>query len=555
MTTVTYAPDLSPHHHLTEQLRLFAFQDEVSASADGGWRALTKRERLAALLAGELDFHKEDSGYASHDLHAFAAKFPPQLPRAFIRGLTEPGDIVLDPMMGSGTTVVEALLAGRRGIGLDLDPLAVRLGQVKTTPCDLASLRAAGERVIAQAQRRLAAAQEVDAALATAFDARTREFVDYWFLPQTQRELMALVLSIRAVDDPFARRFLELTFSSIIITKSGGVARARDLAHSRPHLDIAKVPKNALEQFAARLRKNLASAAHLRDDGPNALVLTADARTIPLASGVVDLVVTSPPYANAIDYMRAHKFSLVWLNHSIGDLSALRAEYIGAERMTDLPPVVLPERAEQVLAELAQRDRARAQVLRKYFCEMRDVLAEILRVLRGEGAAVIVVGSSTMRAIDVQTHYCLADIAATLGFDVVGVARRALDRNRRMMPARFGRKSDSMIEQRMHEEYVIGLLKPPLLSHLHLTSAHPSKPCRASTPAPITPAREPSSAACTGVDRTWGMACAASPARIALRNGSPTSATPPPTTIASGSMAFTNDASAMPSQRPASSNA
>jgi hypothetical protein len=43
---------------------------------------------------------------------------------------------------------------------------------------------------------------------------------------------------------------------------------------------------------------------------------------------------------------------------------------------------------------------------------------------------------------------------------VVGVAQRSLDRNKRMMPARFGKKTDSMIEQRMHEEYVIGLIKP-----------------------------------------------------------------------------------------------
>jgi hypothetical protein len=61
--------------------------------------------------------------------------------------------------------------------------------------------------------------------------------------------------------------------------------------------------------------------------------------------------------------------------------------------------------------------------------------------------------------MDVQMHCCLADIAASLGFDVVGVVRRMLDRNKRMMPARFGKKTDSMIEQRVHEEYVIGLLK------------------------------------------------------------------------------------------------
>jgi hypothetical protein len=64
-----------------------------------------------------------------------------------------------------------------------------------------------------------------------------------------------------------------------------------------------------------------------------------------------------------------------------------------------------------------------------------------------------------MRGLDVQTHICLADIASGEGFEVVGVAQRILDRNKRMMPARFGKKSDSMIEQRMHEEYVIGLLK------------------------------------------------------------------------------------------------
>jgi hypothetical protein len=90
---------------------------------------------------------------------------------------------------------------------------------------------------------------------------------------------------------------------------------------------------------------------------------------------------------------------------------------------------------------------------------MGSVLAEMYRVLRRDSAAIVVVGTSMMRDLDVQTHNCLADIAAELGFAVVGVVERKLDRNKRMMPARFGRKTDSMIEQRIHEEYVIGLLK------------------------------------------------------------------------------------------------
>ena len=83
------------------------------------------REELISLLSQDLDFHSHDSGYASHNFHSFPAKFPPQLPRKFINALTSPDDIVLDPMLGSGTTVVEALLAERNGIGFDIDPLAL----------------------------------------------------------------------------------------------------------------------------------------------------------------------------------------------------------------------------------------------------------------------------------------------------------------------------------------------------------------------------------------------------------------------------------------------
>src|SRR5215831_6221440 len=418
---------------------------------------LSKRQRLSALLAGELNFHGEDGSYASHDVHAFAAKFPPQLPRAFIRGLTAPGDFVLDPMMRSNTTIVEALLEGRRGIGLDIDPLALRVSQAKTVPMRTDGIRDIGLKVISQAQDFLSG-HSIER-LMQKFDSRTKEFIDYWFYPNTQHELATLVLSIRTVDVSLVRRFLELTFSSIIVTKSGGVSRARDLAHSRPHLDKEKNPKNALEQFSLRLQKSIKSMAHLDTKGALAAPLPGDARSMPLRDEVIDLIVTSPPYANAIDYMRAHKFPLVWLGESVVNLTELRAGYIGSEKVNGVQYAELPDKTESIVRQLAERDRKKSSILRKYFTEMKAVLAEMYRVLRKDAPAIVVVGPSMMRGIDVQTHHCLAEIAQETGFSVVGVVQRSLDRNKRMMPARFGKKTDSMIEQRMHEEYVIGLLK------------------------------------------------------------------------------------------------
>lgn len=422
--------------------------------------SLTTRARLECLLAGDLEFHGAKSSYASHDLHAFAAKFPPQLPRTFIRGLTHPGERVLDPMMGSGTVVVEALLEGRHGIGLDIDPLALLLTRAKTRPLALQGLHQSAHAVLVNAKALLTEEERIAQALTMRFDDPTKAFLDYWFLPATQRELMVLILAIGEVADPLLRRFLELTFSSIIVTKSGGVSLARDLAHSRPHRDNTKTPKNALEQFTLRLNKNLASLAQLKVEGAPAAAFAGDARAMPLADGVIDLIVTSPPYANAIDYMRAHKFSLVWFGRSISELSSLRSQYIGSERAGALPTLGLSDQPESIISQLAARDRGKAAILRKYFVEMQMVFAEMYRVLRPDAAAVVVVGTSTMRGLDIQTHCCLADIAVTCGFDLVGIAERKLDRNRRMMPARFGKKSDSMIEQRMHEEYIIGLLKP-----------------------------------------------------------------------------------------------
>ena len=455
MTSTPSGTGASP---LKEQLQLFSSPN--SSSLNGKrlkGHASSKQQNLRALLQGELNFHGEDSSYASHDVHAFAAKFPPQLPRAFIRGLTAPGDVVLDPMMGSGTTIVEALREGRRGIGLDIDPLALRVSQAKTMPMRTDDLRDIGLKVISQAQSLL-----VDSSiekLIQRFDSRTKEFIDYWFYPNTQRELAALVLSIQTVDMSLVRRFLELTLSSIIVTKSGGVSRARDLAHSRPHLDKGKNPKNALEQFSLRLQKHIKSMAHLDAKGVLAVPLPGDARSMPLRDEVIDLIVTSPPYANAIDYMRAHKFPLVWLGESVVNLTELRARYIGSEKINGAQYTELPDKTESIIRQLEELDRKKSSVLRKYFTEMKTVLAEMYRVLRKDSPAIVVVGPSIMRGIDVQTHHCLAEIAQEMGFSVIGVVQRSLDRNKRMMPARFGKTTDSMIEQRMHEEYVIGLLK------------------------------------------------------------------------------------------------
>ncbi|MBP8973130.1 MAG: site-specific DNA-methyltransferase [Anaerolineae bacterium] len=422
----------------------------------------TYQSRLVSLLSSDLDFHSSSSREFTHDLHAFPAKFPPQLPRKFIDGLTQPGDVVLDPMVGSGTTLLEAVLAGRCAIGFDIDPLALRLCNAKTTPVAPLQAAQAGLLMLRKAKSAVYEQNEdLQAELAGRFDAPTQEFVDYWFAPGAQLELLALLKQIEALPEGGVRSFLELAFSSIIITKSGGVSLALDLAHTRPHRAQDKPYRSPIKEFEKRLKQNLTSLAALPAARPLVLLGCGNAQSLPLKSHSVDLVVTSPPYpANAIDYMRAHKFSLVWMGYPIDVLSQYRKRYIGSEALDGTKMEELPSTTAAIIQAIAARDRAKGAGLHRYYSEMARVLGEMVRVLRPGRAAIVVVGSSVIRGIDTRTDDCLAEIGQQVGFEIAHIGVRNLDRDRRMMPARRGQERNSQIENRMHRECVIGFYKP-----------------------------------------------------------------------------------------------
>ena len=421
---------------------------------------LATRDRLQVLLQEDFDFQGQYAAHATHNLHPFPAKFPPQLPRRFIQALTQPGDVVLDPMMGSGTTVLEAYLAQRTAVGFDIDPLARLLAQVKVTPLPLDQTARTAAEVVVEARTALAQPDAAAQSLDQRFNAKSREFIHYWFPVQSQLELAALIQSIEQVESPAIRAFLQLAFSATIITKSAGVSLARDLAHTRPHKVKEAEWRSPLGLFEKRVAQNLNAFAAMAWTDRTTRLEAGDAQQLPLPAASVDLIVTSPPYAsNAIDYMRAHKFSLVWLGYPIEDLSQRRREYVGGEALDDFKFEPLPSYTAEVVAAVEQADPRKGRVLHRYYSEMTRVLREMRRVLKPGRCTILVVGTSTFKGQATHVQHCLGDIGQALGLDLVGIAERRIDRNRRMLPARHGGRNASQIEERMHEEYLIGFQK------------------------------------------------------------------------------------------------
>jgi SAM-dependent methyltransferase len=392
---------------------------------------------------------------------------PLWLAREVIESLSELGDTVLDPMVGSGTTAVAALRCGRHAIGTDLDPMALLLSHVSTSVYDTARARKVLDRVREGALRRVRCGLTVATARG-AFGHHDQEFLKYWFPPRSQKELYALALAIEALPMSAGQKYRNLArvvLSSLVIAKSAGASYALDISRSRPHKVEDKPIVNPLEVWDARAKIAIDRLPFKADRACKEQLATAttsrirraDARHLPVEDASVDLVVTSPPYINAIDYLRSHKFSLVWMGHPLADLRELRSTMIGTERGMYTPDSLPPKLEETIVDRIEQTTRL-GQV-RRYLSDMRRVLLELKRVLKPGGTIVIALGPSVIDPEKSDAGDVIGGLAEAVGLIKVGAVFRPLDPSRRSLPPPFAVGRSNPLRLRMDGEVFLGLLK------------------------------------------------------------------------------------------------
>ena len=285
--------------------------------------------------------------------------------------------------------------------------------------------------------------------------------LSYWFDEYSRRQLAALALGIARVSDQKVRDALWCGFSRLIIAKQAGASLALDLAHSRPHRAFERAPTKPFSAFLAAVERVLSNCIDDRAAarGPSVRVLEGDARGLPLRTSSIDLVVTSPPYLNAIDYLRCSKFSLVWMGYSVGALRVLRATSVGTEAGGVLANDC---EVQHVLSNLrlrpalASRDRA---ILTRYVTDMRQSLQEVSRVLVPGGRAVYVVGENTIRGTYVRNAAVVTALAQLAGLRLIERRARALPANRRYMPPPASSNGATM-DARMRREVVLSFARP-----------------------------------------------------------------------------------------------
>lgn len=280
----------------------------------------------------EINFRKllpeiKGSDRFTHQIHTYPAKLLVHIPYFFLNNtiFSKEGEFVLDPFSGSGTVLLEAIIAKRVGLGADANPLARLISKVKVTKLPLSEVEGEITKVINRAK---------SCKTLNLPDVVNR---DYWFPQKTSEALSRLLCSIKQIENDKIRDFMKVSFSNCVkkvsyadqnvsvpvrLNPKRYPAYSKNRKKVRTRLEELETI-NVLEKFKDIAICNIARFRGLNNaltGKSKATLISTDAKNLTskinskslLPDNSVPLILTSPPYAGAQKYIRASSLSLGW---------------------------------------------------------------------------------------------------------------------------------------------------------------------------------------------------------------------------------------------------
>ncbi|MDR3049756.1 MAG: hypothetical protein LBV16_07995 [Elusimicrobiota bacterium] len=292
---------------------------------------------------------KYSTGYATHGLFPYRGKFHPQLIRALLNILEiKQGQTVLDPMAGSSTLAVEANLLGIDAISIDISPFCELIGQVKTFALDL-DIKTL-EKIGANSNKLL--------------EKLKKDIVPQYFINNK---------------DDKKKRYYEIVLLAYLDTVGFS---------ERSESSVEKLFSRVLERYIATIKYFQIARQKVGLKIGNSEILQGNILDLPIKDSSVDIIITSPPYSFAIDYLKNDKPQLEYLGANI---DKLHQEMIGLQ------------------------GRGVEDKLDIYFNKMNQALAEMKRVAKNESPIIIIIGTNDIQTKGVRLEKKIIELSRQHG--------------------------------------------------------------------------------------------------------------------------------------------
>lgn len=400
-------------------------------------------------------FWDADTKEYTHGYHTYPAMMIPQVCRTLIERYRPEGkfELIFDPYIGSGTTLVEACIAGIDSVGTDLNPLARLMSKVKTTHYRTNEIREQLQEIMFRCSF-----YSEDQVIDRNFDRISNN--TFWYAEDVLLRLSFISQEIERLQSnkDFFNLALVETVRETSYTRNSEFKRFR-----MTEANIRKFNPDVFKIFEAKMNRNISGLTEFNKLTDEAAVRICDFNSsdcIPdeiICKGSVDMVVTSPPYGDSRTTVAYGQFSR-WANEWLGYANAANIDSLlmGGKKATE--EIFETESLKETLAEIrsinAKRYYEVVSFLNDYWNSIRNVASRV----RIGGMICYVVGNRTVKGIQIALDYFTAEMFEKCGCSHISTIVRCIPNKR--MPAKTSpsNKPGEKVSTMTHE-YIVLLKK------------------------------------------------------------------------------------------------
>lgn len=401
-------------------------------------------------------FRTADTKEYTHCYHTYPAMMIPQIARKLLVDYAPEGklELVLDPYVGSGTTLVEASILGIKSVGTDLNPLARLISKVKNTHYNTDEVRNSIANILKEIK--LYSPEKVRS---TDFS-RISNYT-FWYTEDSLYKLSYLNQIIEAVAYNVKEFFLlclSETVREVSFTRNGEFKR-----YKMSEKQLANFNPDVFSIFEKKVQRNLLGLESFNSSGNEELASVFDfnsSNEIPeeiLPKCSVDMVVTSPPYGDSHTTVAYGQFSR-WANEWFNFENAKNLDKLLMGGTISKEPIFTTKSISNELDAIKAADIKRYYEVISFLNDYWASIQNVAETVRNGGKVCYVVGNRRVKGIQINLDYFTAEMFEKCGFKHEITIVREIP-NKRMPSKNSPTNKTGVKVETMNNEYIVILTK------------------------------------------------------------------------------------------------
>jgi site-specific DNA-methyltransferase (cytosine-N4-specific) len=368
------------------------------------------------------DFKEADTKEYTHCIHTYPAMMIPQIARRLIYLYGKNAKTLIDPFMGSGTSLVEASLNSniKNAYGFDLNPLAYLISKVKITPLD--------HSVLEQQLKKFEMVSEI-------VEVPKFKNIEYWFKPQVIKDLAIIKKEIKKIQDSDIKDFFLVCFSETV-RKVSNTRNGEFKLYRMEDERLQKFNPNVFREFELISKNNIKGMREYTQKRASPTIFIRNYSSmdeLPIKSESIDLIVTSPPYGDSkttVAYGQFSRLALEWLDYE--NASTLDNRLLGGKASKNLDVNINSPTLKKIIEKIKPIDEKRAREVLSFYEDFDKVVIQLNKIMAKQGYVCFVVGNRTVKGINIPTDKIMSEMFMAHGtYKYIETHTRAIP-NKRM---------------------------------------------------------------------------------------------------------------------------